>query len=35
MAWREDARRRINGEQYLAMASAALKHPMSRKWRGC
>lgn len=34
MAWREDNRRRSNGEQYLSMASAALKHPPSKKWRG-
>jgi hypothetical protein len=33
MAWREDNRRR-NGEQYLAIADAALKHPVSRRWRG-
>lgn len=34
MAWREDNRRRSNGEQYLAMASSALKHPLSKRWRG-
>jgi len=34
MAWREDNRRISNGEQYLMMASAALKHPVSRQWKG-
>src|SRR5207237_3545261 len=34
MAWREDKRRRSNGEQYLAVADAALKHPVSRQWKG-
>ena len=34
MAWREDARRESNGEQYLAMAAAAMKHPVSRQWKG-
>jgi hypothetical protein len=34
MAWREDNRRRSNGEQYLAIADAALKHPVSRRWKG-
>ena len=34
--WRDarDHRHRSNGEQYLSMTSAALKHPMSKKWRG-
>jgi transposase-like protein len=31
MAWREDNRRRSNGELYLAMTDAALKHPVSRQ----
>ena len=34
MAWREDNRRRSNGELYLAMADAALKHAVSRQWKG-
>jgi hypothetical protein len=34
MAWREDNRRISNGEQYLAVADAALKHPVSRQWKG-
>jgi hypothetical protein len=34
MAWREDNRRVSNGEQYLMTASAALKHPASRQWKG-
>src|SRR3984957_11551290 len=34
MAWREDNRRRSNGEQYLFAVSAALSHPVSRQWKG-
>ncbi len=34
MAWREDNRRVSNGEQYLAAASLALKHPVSTRWCG-
>ncbi len=34
MAWREDHRRVSNGEQYLAMTEAALRHPVSRVWKG-
>src|SRR6202042_976604 len=34
MAWREDNLRVSNGEQYLMTASAALKHPVSRQWKG-
>jgi ribosomal protein L37AE/L43A len=34
MAWREDNRRVPNGAQFNAIASMALKHPMSREWRG-
>jgi len=34
MAWREDNRRRSNGELYLAMTDAALKHGVSRQWKG-
>jgi transposase-like protein len=34
MAWREDNRRVSNGEQYLMTANAALKHPVSREWKG-
>jgi transposase-like protein len=34
MGWREDHRRVSNGQQYLAVASAALTHPVSRQWKG-
>jgi transposase-like protein len=34
MSWREDNRRRSNGELYLTIADAALKHPVSRQWKG-
>jgi len=34
MAWREDNRRRSNGAQYLNVVGAALKHPVSRQWKG-
>jgi transposase-like protein len=34
MAWREDNRRRSNGEQYLIAVNAALGHPVSRQWKG-
>jgi len=34
MAWREDHRRIGNGEQYLLATNAALKHPVSRQWKG-
>jgi hypothetical protein len=34
MVWREDNRRVSNGELYLKAASAALKHPVSRQWKG-
>jgi transposase-like protein len=34
MAWREDNRRRSNGEQYLIAINAALTHPVSRQWKG-
>lgn len=34
MAWREDNRRVSNGVQYLMVADAALKHPISNQWRG-
>jgi transposase-like protein len=34
MAWREDNRRVSNGELYLMAADAALKHPISSKWKG-
>ena len=33
-AWREDNRRVSNGEQYLMTTSAALQHPVSRRWKG-
>jgi transposase-like protein len=34
MAWREDNRRLSNGELYLMAVNSALKHPVSRKWKG-
>jgi hypothetical protein len=34
MGWREDNRRESNGALYLAMANAALGHPVSRQWKG-
>lgn len=34
MAWREDNRRRSNGEQYRTVAALALQHPVSRTWKG-
>ena len=34
MAWREDNRRVDNGELYLMAANAALKHRVSRQWKG-
>jgi transposase-like protein len=34
MDWREDHRRTSNGEQYLKVVSAGLKHPVSRQWKG-
>ena len=34
MAWREDSRRVSNGEQYLMATNAALKHGVSRQWKG-
>lgn len=34
MAWREDNRRKSNGEQYLLVTHAALTHPVSRQWKG-
>jgi hypothetical protein len=34
MAWREDNRRVSNGEQYLMIADAALRHPVSTQWCG-
>lgn len=34
MAWREDNRRVSNGEQYLMMTEASLRHPVSRQWKG-
>jgi len=34
MAWRENQRRNFNGSQYMALASAAVHHPISPKWRG-
>lgn len=34
MGWREDHRRVSNGVQYLMAADAALRHPVSRQWKG-
>jgi transposase-like protein len=34
MDWREDNRRVSNGEQYLIVANAAAKHPVSKQWKG-
>jgi transposase-like protein len=34
MAWREDNRRRSNGEQYLIAVKASLAHSVSRQWKG-
>lgn len=34
MDWREDNRRVGNGEQYLTVVNAALKHGLSKQWRG-
>lgn len=34
MAWREDNRRISNGEAYLVITNAALKHPVSKQWKG-
>jgi hypothetical protein len=34
MAWREDNRRRSNGEQYLLTINAALSCSVSRQWKG-
>lgn len=34
MAWREDARRINNGEQFLLIGLAALIHPPSTRWKG-
>jgi transposase-like protein len=34
MDWREDNRRVSNGEQYLIVANATAKHPVSKQWKG-
>ena len=34
MAWREDHRRKANGEQFLMTIAAAAAHPVSRMWKG-
>ena len=34
MAWREDNRRKSNGEQFLMVVGATLSHPVSRQWKG-
>lgn len=34
MNWREDHRRISNGEQFLLLANIALRHDVSRQWKG-
>jgi len=34
MAWREDHRRKGNGEQFEMMLHAVTHHPVSRRWKG-
>lgn len=34
MAWREDHRRKANGEQFNCVAKLAMAHPVSRQWKG-
>ncbi len=34
MAWRENNRRESNGAQFAEVAALALKHPVSRQWKG-
>ncbi len=34
MAWRENMRRVSNGDQFMMITTAALDHPVSRKWKG-
>lgn len=34
MAWREDNRRKSNGDLYLIATNSALQHPVSRQWKG-
>ena len=34
MTWREDHRRKSNGEQFLTIVTAGLHHPPSRHWKG-
>lgn len=34
MAWRENMRRVSNGDQFMMITTAALEHPVSRKWKG-
>jgi transposase-like protein len=34
MAWRENHRRVSNGDQFMLITTAALDHPVSRKWKG-
>lgn len=34
MAWREDHRRKSNGEQFGTVSRLALAHPVSRAWKG-
>ncbi len=34
MDWREDRRRVSNGDQFAAIVTASVKHPVSRQWKG-
>ncbi|MBD2840776.1 IS1595 family transposase [Erythrobacter rubeus] len=34
MTWREDHRRKSNGEQFLTLVTAGLHHPPSMQWKG-
>lgn len=34
MAWRENHRRKPNGEQFRKLLSGAMAHPVSRQWKG-
>jgi transposase-like protein len=34
MAWREDNRRKSNGELFGLTVAAAMTHPVSRQWKG-
>ncbi|MFT4089613.1 MAG: IS1595 family transposase [Asticcacaulis sp.] len=34
IAWRENHRRVSNGDQFMMITTAVLRHPVSRKWKG-